>query len=403
MSNNNSRALMALFLAIFIDSIGVSLFVPLATPLFIDAQGILPPDASPFFRNLMYGFSIGIFSIMGFIGAPLLGNWSDHVGRKKTILACLAASFVGYVLCALGVVWHSLAFIFIGRSIDGFTGGSMAVAQAAIADITPPEQRATKLGYILLAASLGFIMGPLAAGILSNPQWSSYFDLTTPLLLAAFLSAFNFVLLHFSFKETFIPQEHTESKISVLRWAFSDPAIRQLSWIFLCLQIAWATYFEFINLFLDKTYHFSNQTLGIFLSTIGFCYVFVFCYWLKKLTLKYSLNTLTLTALVSMTLSILLTTTIRLPWVPWIAVFPAAMSLAIGFSVLVTLFSNAVDANHQGRIMGVTASISALSFGSTALISGFMASLTVAMPLFFATACAFIGMLFARQPAYEKS
>lgn len=398
MQTNNSRVLMALFLAIFIDSIGVSLFIPLATPLFIDTSGILPIDASPFFRNACYGLSIGIFSLMGFIGAPLLGNWSDRVGRKKTILACLAASFFGYILCALGIIGHSLTLILVGRSIDGFTGGSMAVAQAAIADITPPEQKATQLGYILLAASLGFIVGPLAAGVLSNSAWCPYFDLTTPLLFAAVLSAFNFGLLHFSFNETFVPNGHTESKIGVLRWAFSDPAIRQLSWIFLCLQMAWATYFEFINLFLDKTYHFTNQTLGIFLSTIGFCYVFIFCYGLKKLILKFSLNQLVLIALICMTLSILLTTTIRFSWVPWVAVIPAAMSLAVGFSVLVTLFSNAVDANHQGRIMGVTASITALSFGGTALMSGFMASLSVATPLIFAIGCAFVGVLFARQP-----
>lgn len=129
---------------------------------------------------------------------------------------------------------------------------------------------------------------------------------------------------------------------------------------------------------------------------------FLFFYWLKKLKLRFSLNQLAMAVLACMTVSILLTITIRSPIVPWIAVIPAAMSLAVGFSVLVTLFSNAVDVNNQGRIMGLTAAITALSFGSTALLSGFMASLTVAMPLIFAASCAFIGTLLARNSVHVK-
>lgn len=386
--------LIALFLAIFIDSVGISLFIPLANSLFIDSQGILPIDASSLFRSVCYGLSIGVFSLMGFFGAPLLGAWSDRAGRKCTLLTCLAASCVGYLLCALGVVCHSLSLILIGRMIDGFTGGSLSIAQAAIVDITPIEQRASRLGTILLAASLGFILGPLAAGVLSNPHWCSWFDLTTPLLFAALLSAINFVWLYQSFQETFIPKAMVVSK-KMLAWAFSDATIRPLAMIFLLLQIAWATYFEFINVFLAKKYHFDNQSLGLFLSLIGVCYVFSFSYLLKALLKRFSLYALSGLGLSTMALAIAATVGIEQPMVAWIAVIPAAISLAVSYSVLITLFANSVDSDHQGRIMGFSSAISALSFGGTALISGFMAAWDVSVPLIMALICAASGACIA--------
>lgn len=386
--------LIALFFAIFIDSIGISLFIPLATPLFMDAQGVLPIDASALLRDVCYGLSIGVFSLMGFFGAPLLGAWSDRTGRKYTLLTCLAASCAGYLLCALGVVCHSLSLILIGRMIDGFTGGSLSIAQAAIVDITPVEQRATRLGTILLAASLGFILGPLAAGILSNPHWCAWFDLTTPLLFAALLAAINFVWLYQSFQETFVPKAIGVSK-KMLAWAFSDVNIRPLAMIFLLLQVAWATYFEFINLYLAKKYHFDNQSLGLFLSLIGVCYVFSFSYLLKILLKHLSLTTLSVLGLTTMALAIAVTVFIDQPLVAWLAVIPAAISLAISYSVLITLFANSVDNDHQGRIMGFSSAISALSFGGTALVSGFMAAWDVSVPLMMSIFCAALGAIIA--------
>ena len=160
-------------------------------------------------RNILYGITLGIYSIAAFFGSPILGDLSDRLGRKKILLICLFGVFIGYVLFALGVIMQSITLLIVGRIIGGLTAGSLSTAQAAIIDISTEENKATNIGYILFAISLGFMLGPLIAGTLSNPRWVSWFQITTPLYFAAILSLFNILFLYLCFKETYIPKTKT--------------------------------------------------------------------------------------------------------------------------------------------------------------------------------------------------
>lgn len=394
MFNKNFQGMAPLFLAIFIDSIGISLFVPLATPLFMGDHGIVSADTSSFLRNLLYGLSIGIYSLAGVIGAPLLGSVSDRVGRKLVLMVCLGSTCAGYLLCAVAVHWHSISLLLLGRVIDGFTGGSMTIAQAAIVDNAPQETKAVQIGYVLLAASLGFILGPLVASIFSNPALVSWFNVATPLYFAALMAAVNLGLLFGLFQETFKPHAEAHAQRSYwqsIAWFFESPTIRLLAVVFLCLQLGWATYFEFIGLFLHKTYQFDEHMIGYFMSGIGVGYTITFCYLLQKLIARFSLKKLALMAIGFLAIFVWGNLFFRYSLEPWITLIPATICLATGYSVLITLFSNAVDANHQGRIMGFSGAITSLSFGCTALISGFIANLSVSAPLIWAALCLSFG------------
>jgi len=394
MFNKNFQGMAPLFLAIFIDSIGISLFVPLATPLFMGDHGIVSADTSSFLRNLLYGLSIGIYSLAGVIGAPLLGSVSDRVGRKLVLMVCLGSTCAGYLLCAVAVHWHSISLLLLGRVIDGFTGGSMTIAQAAIVDNAPQETKAVQIGYVLLAASLGFILGPLVASIFSNPALVSWFNVSTPLYFAALMAAVNLGLLFWLFQETFKPHAETHAQRTYwqsIAWFFESPTIRLLAVVFLSLQLGWATYFEFIGLFLHKTYQFDEHLIGYFMSGIGVGYTITFCYLLQKLIARFPLKKLALMALGFLAIFVWGNLFIRYSLEPWITLIPATICLATGYSVLITLFSNAVDANHQGRIMGFSGAITSFSFGCTAVISGFIANLSVAAPLIWAAFCLTFG------------
>jgi MFS family permease len=91
------------------------------------------------------------------VSGPFLGRISDKYGRRPILMLSQAGTFVGFVL--LGVA-NSLPLIFISRIIDGVTAGNLTIAQAAIADVTPPEGRAKAFGIIGIAFGLGFIVGP---------------------------------------------------------------------------------------------------------------------------------------------------------------------------------------------------------------------------------------------------
>jgi MFS family permease len=100
---------------------------------------------------------------MQLVAAPVLGRMSDRYGRRPVLLVSQVGSLVGYVLFAFA---HSLPLLFLARIIDGVSGGNIATAQAVVADITSPKDRARGMGVIGAAFGLGFVLGPALGGFL---------------------------------------------------------------------------------------------------------------------------------------------------------------------------------------------------------------------------------------------
>jgi multidrug resistance protein len=144
--------LVIVFLTVFIDLIGFGIVIPLL-PLYAKAHNPTPVEL---------GLLMACFSAMQFVFAPLLGRLSDRVGRRPVVLVSLAGTVVSYLLFAFA---HTLAALFVSRLLAGITGANIAAAQAIIADVTPPEERASGMGLIGMAFGLGFIFGPALGGL----------------------------------------------------------------------------------------------------------------------------------------------------------------------------------------------------------------------------------------------
>ena len=169
-----------IFLTIFISMIGFGIVIP-----------VLPVYAknAPFQLNpAQLGWLVGIFSLVQLFSAPLIGKISDRTGRKPVLLVSIFGTAVGYFITGAAVApW----MLFLGRIIDGASGGNIATAQACIADTTTPQQRSKAMGMIGAAFGLGFILGPAIGGVLS--QWGHelpfYFAGALSLLNAVFVVA----------------------------------------------------------------------------------------------------------------------------------------------------------------------------------------------------------------------
>src|SRR5213082_840201 len=175
-------SVLVLFLTVFIDLIGFGIVLPLL-PLYNRDLG------AP-------GWLIGViqasFSAMQFLFAPGWGRLSDRIGRRPVLLVSTAAAAVSYVVFAFGcgLTGSTALWVILGsRILAGICGANITVAQAYIADITPPEERSKKMGLIGMAFGLGFVFGPPlgALGI-------HLLGLRGPGCLAASLCALNFCL-----------------------------------------------------------------------------------------------------------------------------------------------------------------------------------------------------------------
>lgn len=147
------RALTTLFVIVFTDLIGFGIVIPLL-PLYAEHYRPAP---------WVFGLLMASFSAMQFFFAPLLGRLSDRIGRRPVLVISLIGSVVGYLHFAFA---QSLGMLFASRILAGIAGANISTAQAVIADLTAPEDRARGMGLIGAAFGLGFIGGPALAGLL---------------------------------------------------------------------------------------------------------------------------------------------------------------------------------------------------------------------------------------------
>ena len=204
-----------LFFIVFIDLVGFGVVIPL-----LPYYG-LTFHATPFAITTM----MACYSLAQFIASPLLGMLSDRVGRKPVILASLVCSVVSYLWLGFAT---QLWMLFAARLLAGAGAGNISAAQAYVADVTPPDQRAKGMGMIGAAIGLGFTVGPAIGGAVAGGNAQSA-HLAWPAFVAAALSAAAFALAFARLEEslTHKPAERV-GRLAMARAATERPVLRLL-------------------------------------------------------------------------------------------------------------------------------------------------------------------------------
>src|SRR5262245_56420248 len=146
---------------------------------------------------------MAIYPFMQFLFSPVLGRLSDLFGRRPVLLVSLGVATVDYLAMGLSPF---LSVLYVGRALAGMTGANLSVATAYIADITSPDQRARRFGYMNACFGLGFVAGPLLGGLVGSlsPRY--------PFLLAALCSGLNLLMGIFVLRESHRSGSEPETK-----------------------------------------------------------------------------------------------------------------------------------------------------------------------------------------------
>lgn len=373
-------SVLVVFLTVFIDLIGFGIVVPLV-PVYsrhFEAHGVV------------IGIIIASFSAMQFIFSPIWGRLSDRYGRRPILLISTAGAAVSYVLFAVstGFQSHSTALVLmvVSRAFAGLCGGNITVAQAYIADITPPDQRSRRMGLIGMAFGLGFIFGPAIGGLSLK-----YLGSTGPGWVAASLCAANFLLALFILGESRkATSEPVAARPHLHQWmhTLSQPKIGLLVVVFFLATFCFSCFESTLPLVVSDNFHLNIQRDETSASTVT--YLFVFCGLIGatvqggaigRLVKKLGEPKLIAVSLVLTGISLALLPFIsgkaELSWAvlvrpegrPWLAMLGALALLSIGSSLtrppLFGLLSNLTPPNEQGANIGV-----AQGAGSLARILG---------------------------------
>jgi multidrug resistance protein len=231
-----------------LDLVGFGIVVP-----------ILGRYAERFGANgLQVGLMFASFSIAQMVFAPILGRISDKVGRKPVIVFSLIGTAVGsFVTGAAGALW----VLFLGRILDGASGASVAVAQGAVADIAPPEQRARLMGMLGAAFGVGFVVGPALGGLaaLGGPH--------VPFYLAGSIAAINAVAAMIRLPETKPDTSHITEKSQ--RGTALSPALKRFALVGFLSMLGFAGFEATFSIWGQKQFGFTEGSASIVFVFVG--------------------------------------------------------------------------------------------------------------------------------------
>ena len=403
---NRKPSVLVVFLTVFIDLIGFGIVVPLV-PIYSRHYGA---------PGWLIGAIIASFSAMQFVFSPVWGRLSDHHGRRPILLISTAGAALSYLLFAIGSGFEShqaaLWALLVSRVFAGACGGNITVAQAYIADITPPENRSKRMGLIGMAFGLGFIFGPAISGIALK-----LFGATGPGWAATVLCAANFILAFSILAESLKPDSsHASNRPRLKQWGhtLAQPKIGSLILIFFLATFAFSCFESTLPLLVSD-----NFNLGITVDetkpATTVISLFVFCGIIGAFIQGGAIGRLVKMfgepKLISLSLFVTGTSLALLPFVrgegqlkwlavlrladwPWIKMLLVLALLAIGTSLtrppVFGLLSNLAPAKEQGATIGV-----AQSAGALARILGplFAATLYLHVPMLPYVVCGAISIL----------
>jgi MFS family permease len=373
-------SLLVVWLTVFIDLIGFGIVVPFVP--------IISRDFGA--HGFVIGVIIASFSAAQFIFSPIWGRLSDRIGRRPVLLLSTLGAAGSYVLfalsCGLGNHASALWLMVLSRVFAGVCGGNITVAQAYIADITPPEQRSKGMGLIGMAFGLGFIFGPVIGGVSlktighSGPGW-----------VAASLCAANFLLALGILRESRKPtSEHVAQRphLDQFLHTLREPRVGLLVVVFFLATFCFSCFESTLPLLVSDNFQIDIRNDEASAATV--MYLFAYCGIIGAIVQGGAIGRLVKmmgeTRLI--TLSLILTAislaglpfikgTAQLSWkvllgaqgLPWIIMLVALGLLSIGTSLtrppLFGLLSNLTPQHEQGATIGV-----AQSAGSLARIIG---------------------------------
>lgn len=303
--------------------------------------------------GLEVGLLFASFSGAQMVFAPILGRISDRIGRKPVIIVSLLGTAAGsFISGAAGALW----VLFIGRAIDGASGASVAVAQGAVADLAPPDQRARLMGLLGAAFGLGFILGPIIGGLaaLGGPH--------VPFYVAGTVALVNAVAAAVRLPETkkkSDPDAVLPARVS--RFALpTSPALLRFVAMTLLVSLGFSGFEATFSLFSERRFGFTESSAAAVFLLVGVVLVVVQGALIGSLTARFgSWGLLHAGLLVTTTGLVVLSASGVIPMLV-VAVLIIAFGQGIAGPSVLSLVAELVPEDRRGEALGYQQSAGAL-------------------------------------------
>ncbi len=347
---SREAAMPFIMVAVLIDMLAIGVIIPVLPALVGKFSGSQADQA------FWYGAVAFVFGFANFFASPILGALSDQYGRRPVLLLGFFGLGLNFFATALAT---SLAMLLLARVVGGAMQANAAVANAYVADITAPEQRARRFGMLGAMQGLGFIVGPVMGGLLGS------IDLQLPFFVAGALTMVNLLYGYFV-----LPESLPADKRRAFQWSAANPltALRALSRLKEVGPLVGVVAFSGLAQFMLYTcwvlyttfkFGWGPQENGWSLAAVGVVSVLVQGFLMGRMLKRFAPQRLAIIGLVSSMLAYALWGAATQGWMMYAAIAVNLFGVTVTASVQ-SMISSAADSRSQGQTLGAVSSLGSL-------------------------------------------
>ncbi len=400
-------AMVFILITLFLDILGLGIVIPILPELIKQFVGGSESSAAAYFGPLA-----AVYALMQFIFAPVLGALSDRFGRRPIILIALFGLAIDYLIqgFAPNIIW-----LFVGRILAGIMGASFTAANAYIADISTPENRAQNFGLVGVAFGLGFIFGPALGGVLGG-IW-----IRLPFFVSAGLVLVNWLYGFFVLPESLKPENRSQFSLKKANPVGSILLLRNYSLVaslamtFVLTSLAQRGLETTWVLYTGYKFGWGERTNGLSLALVGVMAVIVQGFLIRPAIKRLGERRAIIWGLSLSVLSFFMYG-IASEWLMYVIIVLGSLS-GIAGPAIQGLVAGTVRADEQGKVQGALTSLISLTsvFAPLIFTTGLFGYFTsekapIKLPgapfflgsLLFLVSLILLNRLFGRLPAVER-
>lgn len=341
-----------ILITVVLDAMGIGLIMPVMPDLIREVQAVDLSNAA-----IWGGILAAVFAVMQFVFSPILGGLLDRFGRRPVLLISMGALALDYVIMALA---GTIGWLLIGRILGGITSATHSTANAYMADITKPDERAARFGLLSAAFGVGFVLGPMLGGLLAG------LDTRAPFWVAAGLAAANFAL-----GLAVLPESLPKWKRRAFEWRRANPLgglmqigqLPGLGWMLMMLffySVSGYVYPAIWAYFTQAAFGWDSGLVGLSLTLYGLSMVVVQAGLVRPVMAWLGEVRVIVFALVLDVVTLGAFAVADQGWMVWVLTPIAALG-SIATPAIAGYMSRRAGDDQQGELQGVMGSVNALS------------------------------------------